>query len=256
MGELGTLVSLGILVGALIGGLGGGGGVIALPLFMWLAGMSPVDAGTYSLISVAAAAVVAVIMGAALRQIRWRWAVAFGLIGAVGSPIGAGIALHVDQIVILFAFALIVATATTRFLIGIVRERTPAASQEVSRPMAVTAAAGIGATTGLLGVGGGFLISPTLIGVVRLLPATAIATSSAVILLNCISSLGARLVLGFEIEVSIVLPLLIGSLIGGTAGKYISTKASSTVLQAASAILLIVCCVAAIASLIQTVWVS
>lgn len=251
MSELVPLIALGLFVGTLIGGLGGGGGVIAVPLFMWTAGMSPLEAGTYSLIAVAAAAVVAVLIGAFRREIDWRWAMTFGIVGAIGSVLGSAIAIHVDHRIILLAFALVVVLASVRFVMSLVQADSPASRSRRSTPISLSAAAGIGATTGLVGVGGGFLISPTLMGIVRLTPRTAVATSSAVILLNCVSSLGARFILGTQIETAWMWPVLIGALAGGAAGKQIGAKLSPRALQFGSAALLVISCLAVVASLIE-----
>ncbi|MGF2949048.1 TSUP family transporter [Microbacterium alcoholitolerans] len=256
MGDVVALILLGVLVGTLIGGLGGGGGVIAVPMFIWICGMAPSDAGTISLIAVAAAALIAVALGTISREVRWRWAIAFGALGLVGSFLGSALALVVDDFVILLAFAAVVLFATVRFVVGIVRDKRRVGVGPPARGLASAAAVGIGAVTGLVGVGGGFLIAPALMSLVRMAPRAAIATSSTVILFNSLSSLGARGVLGFSFEGAVVLPVLVGAFIGGVVGKAVASRISGAGLQYASGGLLVVCCLAVGASVVQSVWAS
>lgn len=259
MGEFVALLLLGTLVGALIGGLGGGGGVIGIPAFIWLAGVSASEAGTLSLVAVAAAAVIAVILAGLEREISWRWVLVFGLVGVVGALAGSAVASVVDDVVILIAFGAVVIVATVRFLAGVRRESRGHPGGEpprgdVSRGGAVFAAAGIGAVTGLVGVGGGFLIAPALMRLVRMAPRLAIGTSSAVILFNCLSSLGARVIWGFDIDAAMAIPVLAGAVAGAVIGRFASQRASNATLRYASGALLLICCVAVGASVAQALW--
>lgn len=120
-----TLVLLGILVGVLIGALGGGGGVIAVPLFIWAVRMSAVDASTYSLVTVVGAAFVATIIGAAMKEIRWRWVLGFAGAGLVGAVAGSMIVGRIDHLALLIIFAVIVLVAGLRLLLNLVRTPAP-----------------------------------------------------------------------------------------------------------------------------------
>lgn len=255
MAEFPALLLLGFVVGALIGGIGGGGGIIAVPLFVLLLDAPPSDASSYSLVAVAAAGIIAVIIGAFANEVSWPWALVFGAIGILGSFLGAGVAANVDERVILVAFAVVVVLATARFLWGL-REKPAVENGSPRRGAALASALGIGGVTGLVGVGGGFLIAPTLMRIVRLTPRVAVATSSAVILFNALSSISARFVVGFEIEWGVFVPLLIGAAVGAATGKLLAARASGWALQYASGALLVISCVAVGVTLFFPTWIS
>ncbi|WP_268915964.1 sulfite exporter TauE/SafE family protein [Actinomadura logoneensis] len=103
-----------------------------------------------------------------------------------------------------------------------------------------TTGAGLGAVTGLLGVGGGFLIVPTLVSVLRLPMRTAVGTSLVVILINSLVSLTTRLAVGGDsLDYTILAPFATAAVLGAWEGKHLAAKLSGTALQRAFAVLLL-----------------
>ncbi|WP_452176588.1 TSUP family transporter [Kitasatospora saccharophila] len=96
---------------------------------------------------------------------------------------------------------------------------------------AALAGAGLGAATGVLGVGGGFLAVPALVSFLRFPMAEAIATSLLVITLNSLAALLPRLGASAEIPWSTVGPFAAAAVLGAWDGKRLAAKLSGRTLQ-------------------------
>ncbi|MGW1411718.1 sulfite exporter TauE/SafE family protein [Streptomyces sp. NPDC002403] len=102
------------------------------------------------------------------------------------------------------------------------------------------AGAGLGAVTGLLGVGGGFLAVPALVSVLRLPMRTAVGTSLVVILINSVASLATRVTAGgMSLDLAIFGPFVGAAVLGAWDGKRLAAKLSGAALQRTFAALLL-----------------
>ncbi|MFC5183817.1 sulfite exporter TauE/SafE family protein [Actinomadura harenae] len=107
-------------------------------------------------------------------------------------------------------------------------------------PRTSAAGAGLGAVTGLLGVGGGFLVVPALVSVLRLPMRKAACTSLVVILINSVVSLATRLAVGGDsLDLAIFFPFVGAGIVGAWEGKRLASRLSGAALQGAFAALLI-----------------
>lgn len=182
---------LGLLTGTLLGLLGGGGSIIAVPILVYFLGMQAKSAIGISLIIVGLASILAAFSHLIRGQLIFRAALLFGLAGIPGSFAGAWVAGFLSDTVQLSLFALLM------LLMGILMFRQRSGShfnasssskQRSNRLRAlVTSGAGAGFLTGLLGVGGGFMIVPALILVVGLPVKKAIGTSLVIIGINSLA---------------------------------------------------------------------
>lgn len=189
---------LGLLTGTLLGLLGGGGSIIAVPILVYFLGMQAKSAIGISLIIVGLASILAALSHLARRQLIFRAALLFGLAGIPGSFVGAWVAGFLSDTVQLSLFALLM------LFMGILMFRQRAerevgkADSNSNRPSAslmrsnriralITSGVGAGFLTGLLGVGGGFIIVPALILVVGLPVKKAIGTSLVIIGINSLA---------------------------------------------------------------------
>lgn len=100
------------------------------------------------------------------------------------------------------------------------------------------AAALVGFLTGLLGVGGGFLIVPALVSALRMPMLLAVGTSLLIIAVNSAASLAARTG-GAVFEWSVIVPFTAAAIIGSLAGKKVADRLSGTTLTRAFAVVLI-----------------
>lgn len=223
-------ISIAALLGALaiglsLGLLGSGGSVVTVPVLIYLLGMDEKAAIAGSLFVVGSIALTGGLQFLGKGRIHWRSVVVFGLPGMAGTWLGAVIAGYVPGIVQLALFALVMIVAAWLML------KPPDLSKGSGEARATWKIAldglAVGVVTGLVGVGGGFLIVPALVLLGGLAMHAAVATSLLVIALKSYSgfikyldvlaaeslSLDWR-VLGIVTTVGIV-----GSLIGGRIGS-------------------------------------
>ncbi|MCV2488555.1 sulfite exporter TauE/SafE family protein [Geodermatophilus sp. YIM 151500] len=191
-------VAAGLVVGALVGLLGGGGSVLAVPALVYAADQDVSQAVATSLLVVGITAVVALLPRVRAGRIAWRIALLFGAAGAATAFAGAAVNRLLPGEVVLALFAGLMVGAGVRML----REKPAtgaACAVEDGRvdwrrcaPRTVAGGLAVGFLTGLLGVGGGFLIIPVLVIVLGLPMTTAIGTSLVVIALNSAAGFAAH----------------------------------------------------------------
>jgi uncharacterized membrane protein YfcA len=92
--------------------------------------------------------------------------------------------------------------------------------------------------SGFLGVGGGFLVVPALVIGLRLAMPVAVGTSLLIILLNSISSAGARIG-NLHLDWQVVIPFTVAAVAGTLIGKRVADKLSGATLARAFAVLLL-----------------
>jgi uncharacterized membrane protein YfcA len=170
---------LGIVVGLVLGLTGAGGGILAVPALVFGMGWSMQQAAPVALIAVAGGAAIGAIEGFRKRLVRWRAALLMAFAALPSTLLGVRAARHLPQQWLAGIFAVVMLLVAVRLLRG--TRTAPDGVAENSLAMAridqktgrirwswPTAAliAGIGALTGfmtgLLGVGGGFVIVPLL----------------------------------------------------------------------------------------------
>ena len=178
-------LGLGLVVGVVLGVVGGGGSIIAVPALVYGVGMSPAQAIPTSLLVVGISS-----LAALLPRFRegLNWPV-IALVGGAGIPAawaGAAVGKLLDPNILMLAFAVIMVAAGIRML-SKPRESEGSCSTGPNRafrscaPKAVGVGLLVGFLTGLLGVGGGFLITPALTIFLGLRMKQAVGTSLAII---------------------------------------------------------------------------
>lgn len=96
----------------------------------------------------------------------------------------------------------------------------------------------VGFLTGFLGVGGGFLVVPALVIVLRTPMTFAVGTSLMIIALNSVTSFVSRLGVA-EFDWKIIVPFTVAAIVGAVAGKRLADRLSGTLLTRAFAIMLV-----------------
>ncbi|MEV8093457.1 sulfite exporter TauE/SafE family protein [Kitasatospora sp. NPDC085879] len=227
-------VAAGAVVGLALGGLGGGGSVLAVPALIYLLGLGPAQATTASLLIVTVTSLSALAGHARAGHVRWRSGALFAAAGLVPAALAGLLSTRLPQPLLTGAFALVAAAAAVRML-------RPAASagREPSAPRAAGAGAGLGALTGLLGVGGGFLAVPTLVGVLAFEMRAAVGTSLLVISANSLASLVGRSGAASGLDWAVVAPFAGAALLAARDGRRLAHRLSGPVLQRTFALLLL-----------------
>ncbi len=173
-----------LAIGLSLGLLGSGGSILTVPVLHYLVGQPDKLAIGGSLLVVGLIAAAACVPYALRRQVDWRNVAWFGLPGMAGAWLGATLAHWVPGTLQLALFAGVMLLAAWRMLRGAVVTRT---DHEPHRLAVVAGGTGVGLLSGLVGVGGGFLIVPALVLLAGVPMASAVGTSLAVITLNSFS---------------------------------------------------------------------
>jgi uncharacterized membrane protein YfcA len=224
----------GLAVGVVLGLLGAGGSLLTVPALMLLLGLSATDATGTSLVAVAMMAVAGVAIHGRAGRCSCREGLVFGAAAAVTAAGGGWLASALSDRILASAFViLLIGTA-----IWLVRRDSPTDQPDRNRnanPLQTgTAGAGVGALTGLLGVGGGFLIVPALVATRDMHMPLAVGTSQLIILVSALGGLAGRLS-GNSVQWRLGLLFGIGGLAGATIGSKLADRAPADMLRLAFA---------------------
>ncbi len=215
--EMLLAIPFGLLIGAVVGTVGGGGAILALPILVYVLDQGVSPATTASLIVVALGASAGAGSHARDGQLCWRVAFTFSAPAALGAYVGTVANGEVSPKALILAFVPVMfaaAVITYRRGDSVEAEEMPADCPKPSLARAGSAGLLIGAMTGFFGVGGGFLIVPALTMLLGLVMRRAIATSLAIITLTGIAALISHLAAGAEPDWPLTL-ILSGSAVGG-----------------------------------------
>ncbi len=165
----GALLALGSgsLIGLVLGLIGGGGSILAVPLLVYVVGVPPHIAIGTAAFAVALNALASLALHARRAPIRWPCAIAFSVAGVAGALLGATLGKAVDghQLLALFGVLMIV--------VGVLMMRPKSTAAPSSErlslvnaprllPCLLLAGLAVGTLAGFFGIGGGFLILPGL----------------------------------------------------------------------------------------------
>ncbi|MCI3278419.1 sulfite exporter TauE/SafE family protein [Streptomyces cylindrosporus] len=217
----------GALVGVALGALGAGGSILTVPALVYLLGFSAAEATTASLVIVIVTSLTALVAHARTGAVRWRAGLLFAAAGLVPAAVAGALSAHIPGTVLTLAFAALAVTAAGNML----RRRAPYRGGRVSGVRAVGAGAGLGAVTGFLGVGGGFLAVPALVTVLAVPMGAAVGTSLLVIVANALVALAARAHTAVQLDWAPVMPFLATAVLGAWDGRRLAAKVSAAVLQ-------------------------
>jgi len=229
-GSLATIAA-GSLVGAILGLIGGGGSVLAVPLLVYGVGVrSPHVAIGTSAIAVSVSALANLFAHARSGNVKWPCALVFTVAGMIGAIEGSSVAKLVDGQRLLTAFGLLMIVVGGAMLRGPPRaERfdvrlTPASAGRLAPPL-VAMGLGVGALSGFFGIGGGFLIVPGLIAATGMPMISAIGTS-----LVSVAAFGATTAANYAlsglIDANIAALFIAGGLMGGVLGVRLGGRLS------------------------------
>lgn len=212
-----ALVSGGI-IGLVLGLVGGGGSILAVPLLVYVVGVgSTHEAIGTAAVAVAANALVGLVGHARGNRVKWRCAAVFGIAGVVGAAIGSEVGKSFDGARLLMLFGLLMIGVG----ISMLRKRRQVAAPDVRLtrvtaptllPRLIPIGFGVGLAAGFFGIGGGFLIVPGLMAATAMPLTFAVGTSLAVV-----AALGLTTATSYALS-GLVNWLLVATLIVGGVG--------------------------------------
>lgn len=252
---------LGALVGIIMALTGAGGGILAVPLLVFWLHLTVEQAAPLALLSVGIAASVGAGIGLRSGTVRYRAALWIGAVGIVFAPFGVWLShrLYSSLLHVLFGVILLAVAYRTYLKAGKI-DADNATLKKTGPPClrdgethrfiwtcrCTTVLALIGAVagllSGLLGVGGGFVIIPALQRTTDLAMESIVPTSLAVIALVSLAGVVSSVGTG-AFDISLAIGFAAGSAAGMIAGRLVASRLAGAVLQRGFAI---VCLVVAI----------
>jgi len=227
----GLLIFLGF-VGAFMAGLIGiGGGIIMIPLLLYVPpifGMSPDGihgvAGV-TMIQVSVAGFIGMLVHRRTGHVETRLVMALGITMTIASLAGAILSKFVSPNILTGVFASLATGAGVVMLAGGSLQVTPNAGTLLSFNHWVAAALGaaVGLLVGMAGAGGGFLLVPIMIYILKVPIRLAIGTSLAIVAMSGFAGSIGKMVTG-QVDWYLALALICGALPGAQLGSTISTR--------------------------------
>lgn len=237
--EIALAIPFGIIIGLIVGAVGGGGAILALPVLVYILGEKVGPASTASLIVVAIAAGIGAGVLALRGHVCWRIALTFTGPAAAGSVLGALGNHAVSPRVLILSFVPVMAVAAVatwhRAAITTSNEAGPCPPARPRRIL--VAGTGVGLLTGFFGVGGGFLIVPVLTLWLGFSFRRAVATSLVIITLTGLAALASHLAVGASIDVPLTGALAAATGLGAVIGSILAQRVSQAVVGRAFAVL-------------------
>lgn len=225
---------LAVFIGISLGLLGGGGSVLALPVLVYVMGISPKSAIAMTLIIIGLVSILGVIPHWQRGNVQLKTAALFGLATMVGAFLGAKIAAlpMITDTVQMLLFAILMTIAAI-FMIRRSFKSPQTVDDLYPRPLCqycwlwlISEGIIVGILTGLVGVGGGFAIVPALVLLGKVPMKQAIGTSLVIITLNSaaafIGYLG-QVNLNWALILSFTIAASFGTIVGGYLSKFVPT---------------------------------
>jgi uncharacterized membrane protein YfcA len=225
----------GLAIGLSVGLLGGGGSVLAVPVLVYVLDQGVSEATTASLAVVAAGAVAGALGHARAGRVCWRHAGSFTAAAIPGIAVGTIAGDRVSPTVLLAGFALIM-LAAARSIWNKADEPSDddgwkpggAACPPLRLPRDLVAGAAIGFVTGFFGVGGGFLVVPTLAVALAFTVRTAVGTSLAIITATSLLGLVTHLIVGRGVDAGLTTVMaaacVAGALLGAALAGHVTQR--------------------------------
>jgi len=213
------VVISGLLVGFILGLIGGGGSILAVPLLLYFVGYNHphIVIGTTA-VAVALTAYANLLTHWQVGTVRWKPAITFALPGVIGAAIGAQIGKVFPSGPLLFLFALLMVVVA----ISLLRSRASSAPRPIQSGWSMLAwilSVGfvVGLLSGFFGIGGGFLIVPGLVFATGMPLLNAVGTSLFSVGMFGMTT-GITYALAGLVNWLIVAEYLVGGILGGIVG--------------------------------------
>jgi len=229
-------LSLAVIIGLLLGLLGGGGSILTVPMLVYVLHIEPKLAIVTSFVVVGISSLMALISHARRGSVCWKSGLFFGLAGMAGAFGGGRLAGHFSGDVLMTLFGLVSLSTGFLMLRGKRDDVKPNAVVRITSvcpirvPILRVLFDGffVGGLTGMVGVGGGFLIVPALTLLVGLPMQGAVGTSLLIISMNALAGLSGysqHVALDWELTGLVTTGAIFGSAVGAWLSAYIKPAA-------------------------------
>ncbi|MFM7462726.1 MAG: sulfite exporter TauE/SafE family protein, partial [Actinomycetota bacterium] len=179
--EIAIALTAGLFIGLVLGFVGAGGAMLAVPIMIYLLDFTPLQATTAAMVMVGLAALAGVRVRFKKGEVLVREALTVSSLGLATNVTFATLAQHFSGETITAGLAIVLALAGWSML---QKPFKPGAERKMSTPILILLALAIGAITGIFGIGGGFIAIPILVLFYNTPLAKASGTSLLIIFLN------------------------------------------------------------------------
>jgi uncharacterized membrane protein YfcA len=241
--------ALGVFVGILMGLTGAGGGILSVPLLIFAFHMPIAEAGPIALTAIALSAGIGAIIGLNAKVLRYKAAMFMAIFGLILSPLGLWVAQRAPNTPMLLMFSGVLIYVAGKMFVQATQTLSGKAPALTKPPPCqldlsigkliwtvpcarslMLAGACAGFLSGLLGVGGGFIIVPALKKFTDLPMKAIVATSLGVLAIVSAGGATVSLISG-TLDYSIAAPFALGSLLGLLIGKVLEKNISGPRVQ-------------------------
>ncbi len=251
---------VGVVVGILSGLLGIGGGMIMVPLFRLIFGLSPLQATGTSLLAIVPTSLAGLIQHLRQHDLLVVLGVASGIAGACTSPLGVQLAAASPGWLVMLVAAIVIAFSAVKTLKKAVKSPKKSTSSQASSStpqstsgnelmvdpphkrqilMGIPIGLVAGVLSGYIGVGGGFIMVPLFSSLVHASMRQSTATSLVSITILAIPGAILQLSLG-NAQLMIALAMVVGSIPGAILGAYLAKRINDRALRFAFGAMLLV----------------
>ena len=226
---LAEALASGALIGFVLGLVGGGGSILAVPLLVYWVGVGDTHAaiGTAA-VAVALNALAGLAGHARSGNVKWNCALVFALSGVFGALLGAeaGKAMNAEHLLVAFGGLMVVVGALT------IRGRKGGSDPDVHLdassarrllPRLVAMGLAVGLLAGFFGIGGGFLIVPGLIAATAMPIGVAVGSSLVVVTALGLATSASYAVSGY-VDWTLVALLAAGGVVGSIFGRLLGAR--------------------------------
>lgn len=247
-------LTLGLIVGALMGLTGAGGGILSVPLLVFFLHLPMAEASPIALCAIALSASVGAVIGLTQKVLRYKAAMFMSIFGLIMSPIGLWTAGKLPNAPLQFLFGVTLVYVSLRLFIRAYQSVHGTLPEDIIPPPCkldlsihkliwtvpcarslMYAGLTAGFLSGLLGVGGGFVLVPCLKKFTDLSMKSIVATSLGVLAIVSTGGAFVSLMSG-NLNERIAVLFALGALLGLICGKLLEKRMSGSRVQQVFAI--------------------
>lgn len=229
-----------VLVGVSLGLIGSGGSILSVPILVYIMAVNPIVATAYSLFIVGASALVGGIKKALLGQVDFKTVAVFGVPSILAvfltrrylvpnipeALFSIGSFELTKPIAIMVLFAIVMILSALKMIHSNGAEKEHGASIKNKYLKITLQGLVIGVIAGTVGAGGGFLIIPALVLLVRMPMKIAIGTSLFIVAVQSLIGFTGDLMQDSSMDWNLLLLFTLCSVIGIFIGNYLSKRIS------------------------------
>jgi len=234
--DIAVALIAGGFIGAVLGFIGAGGAMLSVPILLYIFDFTAIPATTGALAIVLCAAIAGVIPKARAKEILYRDAIVIWALGLVTNLAASILAHKLSDRLITTGFSITLIFAALSML--------KKSEEQEQRRMPISAlvivSLGIGAITGLFGIGGGFIVIPVLMHAFGTPARVASGTSLVVIALNSITAFVGHQSHWDEVNWKIPIVMAISAMVVALLSSHRQSKSNETTKKAFAGLLILI----------------